>query len=186
MRLSFPIQRGVSKGIIQYLIDKSFTSEVSVTSSGRYYSQQPASNLLNNVVFFTERNDSYGQWVLFDFLSFRIDLIGYSIKSYNTNEAPSNWRIDVSGSNISWKSIDSKENENTYKPGKIYEVSMINNIRYFRFTQTGKSIVDRSFVRIDRIDFFGRMNFLYCFKTRRQCYNKDHISFVFIINIILS
>ena len=129
MRFSFPTQRGVSKGIIQYLIDNSYTAEVSVTSSGRYYSYRPASDLLNNSRFYTERNNSYGQWVLFDFLSFRIDLIGYSINAHNFSESPSNWKIEASVSNVRWQSIDSKEDENTYNPGKIYEVSPINNVR---------------------------------------------------------
>ena len=186
MRFSFPTQRGVSNGIIQYLIDNSYTAEASITSSGKFYSNRPASDLLNNSVFYTEKNNSYGQWVLFDFLSFRIDLIGYSINSYDSYEAPSNWRIDVSGSNISWQSIDTKENENTYNPGKMYQVSPINNVRYFRFTQTGESNENCNFVRIDRIDFFGRMNFLYCFKTRRQCSRKNLITFIFVLNFISS
>ena len=90
MKFSFPVSRGVSKGVIQYLIDKSYTSEVYVTSSGKLYDRCPPSNLLNNTIFYTEENNSNGQWVIFEFVSFRVDLKGYSVICNNRNECPVN------------------------------------------------------------------------------------------------
>ena len=185
MSFDFPVSRGISNGIIKFLMNTSFASLVTVTSRGQLYPERPPSLLLKNDFFYTEQNDNSGQWVLFDFNTNRIDFNGYSIMSNDSYESPCNWRIDVSNNNITWQNADTKNGENTYNPGKIYSTPTKKYFRYVKFTQTGLSVDNRNYVRIDRIDFFGSIYSHTCFYSMRFKNYKTIPPFLSFLNILL-
>ena len=185
MNFEFPVSRGVSNGILKFLMDTSFTSLVSITSSDQYYADRPPSILLKNSQFYTEKNDASGQWILFDFRSIIIDFNGYSLISNDCSESPSYWRIDVSSNNVTWKNADTKNGQNTCSPGKIYSTTTKKFIRYVKFTQTGLSVSNKNYVRIDRIDFFGNLYSRNCFHSRCVKKYNSLLSFLSFINTIL-
>ena len=179
----FPISNGISHGIIEYFINKSLNSIIKVTSSGYYYSNRPAQNLLyREEGFYTERNSRFGQWILFNFTENLIDFVGYSILSGWKTEEPSNWRIEVSTDGSNWSIADTKSQQVTYNPGKIYSTSTFHKVKLIKFVQTGPNGAGLNFVLISAIDFFGNLYLNNAPTTKRM---KIQNNFHYIIIVLL-
>ena len=154
----FSLSNGVSNGVINYIINKNFQTLIFIISSGQYYEDMPASGLSKGNVFYTERNNNYGQWILFEFTKNYIDFEGYSLMSKYSSECPSYWKIEVSQDGNQWVLASTKSEENTYTPGKNYSTALIKRVKYIKMTQTGPGwpSYNNNYVLIDRIDFFGK------------------------------
>ena len=157
----FPISNGLFNGVIQYIRDNRLQSIMNATSSGCFYLNRTASVLLHEYGFYTEPNDSFGQWILFEFKKNSFDFEGYSLYSDIYHEMPSSWDIEVSPDNVYWALASSKTGENTYTPGQSYSTPLFKGVRYIKLTQTGRGgneTRNTNYMLINRIDFFGRLH----------------------------
>jgi hypothetical protein len=137
---------------------------------------------VNGQSFYTEQNNAFGQWILFNFTKNRIDFNGYSILNTWATEQPSNWRIEVSdGKN--WHVADTKSNEATYIPGKTFQTSTFHNVNLIKFVQTGPSGGggNYNYVYISGIDFYGVLYFKSSKKFQRVMINQINFHYFLIL-----
>ena len=156
----FPISNGVSNGALNYIINHDLQSLIDITSSGSYYTDRPASDLAKGSVFYTERNNAYGQWIQFRFTKNVFDFQGYSLMANDYREYPFVWKFEVSPDNVYWALASTKTGQNTTKPGQKYATSLFKGIKYIKMTQTGhggSAQENRNYIQISRIDFFGKL-----------------------------
>ena len=123
--MHFPFHYGVSRGVMNHIINNRLQSLINITSSSQYYEDRTASELAKGATFYTERNNNYGQWILFNFTKNFIDLEGYSLTSDDVNEYPSYWKIEVSPDGFCWGLASNKINETINATGKMYSTPLI-------------------------------------------------------------
>jgi hypothetical protein len=191
MVLSFPLSNGVSNGFIKYLVNsKKSQTHAKSTASGQYYEKYPPSNIANGKKFYTEKNSSFGQWILIELKRNKMRFEGYSIVGNVQYEAPSNWRIEVSPDSEYWSVADEQNNQNTFNPGSIYQTNAFNNVRFIKFIQTGLSGVPpstRNYSYIHRFDIFGTVYYIdnyYC--TKPLSCSSSPFAFLCAVSFLLS
>lgn len=171
--MNFPISNGVSNGVINYIFNHKKQSIMNVTSSGSLHTDRTPDFLIKNTAFYTEKRDSYGQWILFKFNKKIFDFQGYSLMSNTEYEQPQSWKFELSPDGIYWVLASSKSRETTLTPGRCYTAQTFKGVKYIKLIQTGYGgTAERhySYMQIIRIDFFGKLY------NQKQCTCKKHNS----------
>lgn len=131
---------------------------------------QPENVLKSDSVFCTENREN--QWILFDFISRKINVVNYKIRSipYQTNSFHmKSWVVEGSDENNiendeSWTLIDKRENNSLLnKSGAIavFDVSNSNKafFRFVRIRMIGPNHTNTYVFGFAQIEFFGSLKF---------------------------
>lgn len=163
------------KGIIQKLTEEaggnvSDKGIVDVTSSSTFSDYYPKNAVdLNNISNYYESiNDTYDQWLRYDFKERKIRPTGYSIRTRHNSDCfnPQSWCIEVSntGNDNDWKIVDSRTNATSLQKGNQLDTFEIgqklhNNesYRFIRLRQTGQSTYNSNYLVISALEYFGEL-----------------------------
>lgn len=165
--------RNYFDGIIKYLTKKcggnvSMKNVVNVTASSTFSSNKP-SNVVDfdnpNSYFESINNSMFNEWVKYDFKELRVKPTYYSILSGNDHgesDNPKNWVIEGSNDDISWKVLDTRNNETRLVSKKSVSEFKIQNslgknesFRFLRIRSTGKDTSDDYILAFSALEYFG-------------------------------
>ena len=108
-------------------------------------------------------------WICFDFKEKRVELTGYSLKSYSTNNPlglspcePVQWVIEGSNDGSNWREVDRRNTQDLKGKSivKTYSCSVDDKTESFRFVrlrQTGKNVKGNDYLGLSAMEFFGTL-----------------------------
>lgn len=154
-------------GILNYFVTKNngnISNDVNITAS----SVETNDRLPTNVVQYNQNRDCFysknkpNDWLCFDFKEHKIVLTNYTIKSgpfQANNYHPRSWVIEASNDNVSWETLDTKNDCSSLNGNSITHTFPISNqnkkeFRYIRYRQS-KNWAKNDYIMIHSFELYG-------------------------------